>query len=124
MPRGAWGDGPEGGFGVRRPLRVLAYKLGLDEKQVAELAKLLGEIKTERAQAEVDDRRTLGDFADALAGESFDLAKAAAAGERRVGSANKLRDAVLRFLQQIHAILNPEQRAKLAYLIRTGTLAV
>jgi Spy/CpxP family protein refolding chaperone len=59
-----------------------------------------------------------------LAGDTFDAAKAAAAGERRVASANKLRDAVLRFLQQIHAILNPEQRAKLAYLIRTGTLAV
>lgn len=124
MRHGAWGDGPEGGFGVRRPLRVLAYRLGLDEKQVAELARLLGEIKTERAQAEVDDRRTLADFADALAGDTFDAAKAASAGERRVASANKLRDAVLRFLQQIHAILNPEQRAKLAYLIRTGTLAV
>ena len=124
MPRGSWGDGPEGGFGVRRPLRVLAYKLGLDDKQIAELARLLDEVKTERAQAEVDDRRTLAEFADALAGENFDTAKATSAGDRRVGSANRLRDAVLRFLQQIHAILNPDQRAKLAYLIRTGTLAV
>ena len=96
MPRGHWGDGADGGFGVRRPLRVLAYKLDLDEKQVAELARLLGEIKTERAQAEVDDRRTLADFADALAGEAFDAAKASSAGDRRVASATKLRDAVLR----------------------------
>lgn len=121
MPRGSWG---EGGFGVRRPLRVLAYKLNLDDKQIAELAKLLDEVKTERAQAEVDDRRTLADFADALAGETFDAAKAAAAGDRRVASAAKLRDTVIRFLQQIHAILNPDQRARLAYLIRTGTLSV
>jgi Spy/CpxP family protein refolding chaperone len=124
MPRGHWGDGSEGGFGVRRPLRVLAYKLELDEKQVAELARLLGEIKTERAQAEVDDRRTLAEFADALAGEAFDATRASSAGDRRVASATKLRDAVLRFLQQIHAILNPEQRQRLAYLIRTGTLTV
>jgi Spy/CpxP family protein refolding chaperone len=124
MPRGHWGDGSEGGFGVRRPLRVLAYKLGLDDKQIAELARLLDEVKTERAQAEVDDRRTLAEFADALAGDAFDTAKATSAGDRRVASATKLRDAVLRFLQQIHAILNPEQRARLAYLIRTGTLAV
>lgn len=118
-------EGFEGGaFGVRRPLRVLAYKLGLDEKQVAELARLLGDVKTERAQADVDDRRTLAEFADALAGEVFDAAKAASAGDRRVASANKLREAVIRFLQQIHAILNPEQRERLAYLIRTGTLTV
>ncbi|HEY2588303.1 MAG TPA: Spy/CpxP family protein refolding chaperone [Tepidisphaeraceae bacterium] len=124
MRRGAWGDSPEGGFGVRRPLRVLAYKLNLDEKQIADLAKLLDEVKTERAQAEVDDRRTLAEFADALVGETFDAAKAAAAGDRRVASAAKLRDTVIRFLQQIHAILNPDQRARLAYLIRTGALSV
>ena len=84
---GGFGGGP---FGVRRPLRFLAYKLGLDEKQVAELARVLDELKTERAQAEVDNRRTLAEFADALAGEAFDAAKAAAAGERRVDSAAKV----------------------------------
>ena len=54
--RGFGGHGPGGeedggGFGVRRPLRFLAYKLELDEKQVTELAKILDELKTERAQA-------------------------------------------------------------------------
>ena len=61
---------------------------------------------------------------EALSAEAFDGAKAASAGERRVASAAKLRDAVVRALQQIHAMLDPEQRARLAYLIRTGTLAV
>ena len=128
MGHGHHGEGFEGGFGggfgVRRPLRFLAYKLELDEKQVAELARILDELKTERAQAEVDNRRTLAEFADALAGEAFDAAKAAAAGERRVNSAAKLRDTLIRTLQQIHALLNPEQRSRLAYLIRTGVLAV
>lgn len=124
MRRGPFGEGPEGGFGVRRPLRVLAYKLELDEAQIAELARLLDEVKTERAQGEVDDRRTLSEFADALAGETFDAAKAGAAGDRRVAAATRLRDTVVRFLQQIHAILRPDQRARLAYLIRTGTLIV
>src|SRR5579885_3535564 len=50
------GDFGGGGFGVRRPLRFLAYKLNLNEEQVAELAKILDELKTERAQAAVDDR--------------------------------------------------------------------
>ena len=61
---------------MRRPLRFLAYKLDLDEKQVGELARILDELKTERAQAEVDRRRTVSALADAVAGETFDQAKA------------------------------------------------
>jgi Spy/CpxP family protein refolding chaperone len=121
---GFGGFGKGGGFGVRRPLRFLAYKLGLDEKQVVELARILDELKTERAQAEVDDRRTLAEFADALAGEAFDAAKATSAGDRRVASAGRLREKLVASLQQIHALLTAEQRAHFAYLIRTGVLAV
>ena len=124
-PRGGGGDDADsGGFGVRRPLRFLAYKLNLDDKQIAELARILDELKTERAQAAVDDRRTLSDFAEATSGETFDATKAIAAGERRVASAQRLRDAVAKSLQQIHAMLNPEQRGQLAYLIRTGVLGM
>jgi Spy/CpxP family protein refolding chaperone len=111
-------------FGVRRPLRFLAHKLDLDDKQVAALARILDALKTERAQAAVDDRRALAEFADAVAGEAFDAATAAAAGERRVQSAARLRDTVLAALQQIHALLTPEQRGHLAYMLRTGILAV
>ena len=118
------GDEGFGGFGVRRPLRFLADRLGLDEKQVAALARILDDLKTERAQAEVDRRRTLAVFADALAGDTFDAARAAQAGEQRVASAARVRDAVLKALGQIHGVLNAEQRVRLAYLIRTGTLAV
>jgi Spy/CpxP family protein refolding chaperone len=116
-------EGPGGmAFGVRRPLRYLAYKLELDEAQVAELARVLTELKTERAQAEVDHRRTLAAFADAVAGETFDDAKAAVGAGVRVHSAERLRDAVVEALRRIHALLDPEQRARLAYLIRTGAL--
>ena len=113
-----------GSFGVRRPLRFLAHKLDLDERQIAELARILDELKTERAQAEVDRRRTLTAFADALTGDAFDTAKAAEGGDLRVKSAEHLRDAVGKALQRIHALLNAEQRVRLAYLIRTGTLTV
>jgi Spy/CpxP family protein refolding chaperone len=113
-----------GGFGVRRPLRFLAHKLDLDEHQVAELARILSELKTERAQAEVDRRRTVSSFAEALGRDQFDAAKAGEGGDLRVQSAQRLREAVLKALQQIHAILNPEQRLRLAYLIRTGTLEI
>jgi hypothetical protein len=113
-----------GGFGVRRPLRFLAHKLDLDDRQVAELARILDELKTERAQAEVDRRRTLSAFADALSGDAFNAAKAGEGGDLRVQSAQRLRDAVLIALGQIHGMLNADQRVRLAYLIRTGTLVV
>jgi Spy/CpxP family protein refolding chaperone len=111
-------------FGIRRPLRFLAHKLELDDAQIAELARILDELKIERAQVDVDDRRTLSEFADAVGGETFDAAKAASAGERRVTSAARLRDTLIRSLTQIHAMLRPDQRARMAYLIRTGVLAL
>jgi Spy/CpxP family protein refolding chaperone len=117
-------DEDRSAFGVRRPLRFLAHKLDLDDKQVAALARILDELKTERAQAAVDDRRSLAEFADAVAGETFDAAKATSAGERRVQSAGQLRDALVRALADIHALLNPEQRERLSYMLRTGILAV
>jgi Spy/CpxP family protein refolding chaperone len=118
------GFGGGGGFGVRRPLRFLAHKLELDQHQITELARILSELKTERAQAEVDRRRTVSAFAEALGRDHFDTAKAGEGGDLRVQSAQRLREAVLKALSQIHAILNPEQRLRLAYLIRTGTLEI
>ncbi len=122
------GDGDDlgggGAFGVRRPLRFLAYRLNLNEAQVEELAKILDELKTERAQAAVDDRRVTSGFADALGLEQFDPLKAADAGALRVKSAERLRDAVLKALARMHAVLDSQQRAQLAYLIRTGTLSI
>lgn len=117
-------DEGAGAFGVRRPLRFLAHKLDLDEKQVTALARILDELKTERAQAAVDDRRSLAEFADAVSGESFDAAKATSGGDRRVQTASRLRDAVVRALQQMHALLNPDQRERLSYMLRTGILGV
>ena len=115
---------PSGAFGVRRPLRFLAYKLQLDQRQVGELAAILNELKTERAQAAVDDRRTLTAFADAIAGESFDETRAGGAAEQRVKSAERLQGAVRQALAKIHALLDPEQRARFAYLVRSGSLGL
>jgi len=117
------GDGGEG-FGVRRPLRFLAFKLELDEAQVTELAAVLSELKTDRAQAAVDQRRTTSSLAEAITGETFDEAKAKAAAEERTKSTERVQAAVVKALARIHALLKPEQRAKLAYLLRTGALGI
>ena len=122
---GQGGDDFGGGaFGVRRPLRFLAYKLNLSEQQVGELAKILDELKTERAQAAVDDRRTTAAFADAIGLEQFNADKANEGGALRVLSAEKLRNAVVTALGRIHALLDQQQRTQLAYLIRTGVLSI
>ncbi len=125
---GGGGGGEDGGFdgggnfGVRRPLRFLAYKLDLDERQVAELAMVLDTVKTQRAQSEVDQRRTTAAYADLLAAESFDEAAASKVTEERVQSAQHLQAAVQASLAKIHALLLPEQRRRLTYLLRTGSL--
>src|SRR5436309_8163512 len=82
------GDLGGGAFGVRRPLRFLAYKLGLDDDQVKQLAHVLDELKTERAQAAVDTRRTLSAFADAVAGDLYDEGKATDGAALRVEGAD------------------------------------
>lgn len=123
---GFGGDGDDGAlaFGVRRPLRFLAYKLELTEPQVAKLAVILNDLKTERAQAAVDHRRSTAAYADALSGEKLDEARLQEAGAQRLRTAEQLRDAVQRALGRIHTLLEPRQREHLAYLIRTGAISL
>lgn len=119
---GDHGDG--GGFGVRRPLRFLAHRLGLEDAQIAELARILDDLKTERAQASVDQRRTTATLADLLAAETFDGARAEEAANERVASATRLNRAIAAALARVHATLNQAQRSKLAMLIRGGILSI
>jgi Spy/CpxP family protein refolding chaperone len=121
---GGEGDFGGGSFGVRRPLRFLAHRLQLTDAQVAELARVLADLKTERAQAAVDERRTTSAFADAVAGDTFDEAAVLESARSRVESAERLRAAVVKALGRIHRVLDATQRERLAYLLRTGALTV
>ncbi len=118
------GDYGGAAFGVRRPLRFLSFKLDLDDAQMTELARILDELKTERAQADVDARRSLAAFADAVGAAVFDEAKATETAAQRTRSAERLASAVAKALARIHALLEPDQRTRLAYLIRTGVLTI
>lgn len=113
-----------GGFGVRRPLRFLAHKLELSDEQVTKLATILAALKTERAQAEVDQRRRVAALADAFEVNVLDLEQLQSAGQLQVETAQRLKAAVTQALQQIHAMLDEAQRKKLAYLLRTGVLSM
>lgn len=122
----AFASGEDGGgsFGVRRPLRFMAFKLELSEAQVEAMAAILADLKTERAQAAVDHRRSVGTFADALAGDTFDKEAATKGATLRVTTAERLRDAVVVALEKTHKLLDPEQRKALAYLLRSGQLTI
>ena len=109
---------------MRRPLRFLAWKLELEESQIADLAIVLDELKTERAQAAVDLRRTTAALAESVAGSSFDEDKAKGAGHDRLSSVERTQIAVTAALRKIHALLDEEQRKKLSYLLRTGQLSI
>jgi len=113
---------PGASFGVRRPLRYLAWKLELDERQTAELAKILGDLKTERAQADVEGRRAASALADLASAPSFDLAKAKEATDLKVKSAERVGAALVDALARLHALLDSDQRERLAYLVRTGVV--
>lgn len=111
-------------FGVRRPLRYMAHKLDLDDEQVDSLAAILNVLKTERAQARLDERRSIAGLADAVEGDDFDEQAAAEALSARVEAAERLKQEVLSTLEKTHEMLDPEQRKRLAYLLRAGQLTI
>jgi Spy/CpxP family protein refolding chaperone len=110
------------GLGVRRPLRFLTWKLDLTGDQVAAVARILERLKIERAQAEVEQRRSASAIADAIAADTFDAAATSVATEHRATSAKNVQAAVARALGELHAALEPEQRKRLAMLIRTRAI--
>lgn len=112
------------GLGVRRPLRFLAWKLELDEAQIAQLARILERLKLERAQASLDQRRAAADLADAIESGEFARAKVDAAGELRSAAARRIESAVAGAIEALHALLAPEQRTRLAELVRTGAIRI
>lgn len=119
---GGWAGGR--GFGVRRPLRYMADRLDLDEEQVAKLAAILDDLKTERAQASVNEQRSVSAVAQAMNGDTFDAEAASKGLELRVESARRLKEQILEALERTHAMLDKDQRERLAYLLRSGQLSI
>jgi Spy/CpxP family protein refolding chaperone len=102
----------------------MAHKLDLDDDQIDILAGILNVLKTERAQARLDEQRSVAGIADAVAGDDFDTDTAVEALSLRVAAAERLKEEVLTTLQKTHEMLDPEQRKRLAYLLRSGQLTI
>ncbi|MEM6558710.1 MAG: hypothetical protein AAF605_02905 [Myxococcota bacterium] len=102
----------------------MAHRLDLDEEQVSKLAQILNELKTERAQAAVDEQRSISAIAEAIQGESFDAERVSEGLELRVQSATRLKAEITKALERTHRMLDDEQRERLAYLLRSGQLSI
>jgi Spy/CpxP family protein refolding chaperone len=115
----SWSSGPM--FGVRRPLRHLAWKLNLNEEQVRGLVDILDRLKTGYGQARLDRQRSTSDVATAFDADTFDQAQMRAALESRTRATDALNRELLTALEALYALLNAEQRREFAYLLRSGS---
>ncbi|MEM7184562.1 MAG: Spy/CpxP family protein refolding chaperone [Spirochaetota bacterium] len=111
-------------FGIKRPVRHLAYKLELDDEQVKELARIINNLKTARAQHAVNEQRSLTLLAEAMETSEFGAEKAKQAAAKRSESSKELAAQVEKAVSEIHAFLNEGQRNKFAYLLRTGSIQI
>ncbi len=118
---GRWGRGP---FGVRRPLRFMARQLDLEDDQVEDLAAILDDLKTQRAQARVNRRKAVSVFADAFLADEFDNERVREACAARVESEREVEEAVADALARTFKLLDKEQRKRLAYLLRSEGLSI
>lgn len=118
-----WHHRGGGEFGVRRPLRYLSRHLDLDENQTRRMASVLNQLKTEREQATLDEKRCTASLAALLESGTPTLAEAREALTPRVESAEHLKEEVAKAMVAISSFLDDDQRAELVILMQTGSLS-
>ena len=111
-------------FGVRRPLRYLAHQLELDESQTRRMATVLNQLKTEREQAELDEKRTVAAMAALLEDGTPTLDEVREALAGRVKSAEVLQEETAKALVAISDFLDDDQREEFINLLLTGSVSL
>ncbi len=118
----SWSSGPT--FGVRRPLRHLAWKLKLSETQIRDVVDVLDRLKIAYNQARVDQDRSTSEVAAVFTAESFDDDRVNAALATRTQSTKVLNGELLVAVRRIFELLNEDQRREFAYLLRSGAFVL
>jgi hypothetical protein len=113
-----WSSGPT--FGVRRPLRHLAWKLNLSEAQIRDVVDVLDRLKTAYNQARLDQDRSTSEVATVFAAAEFDAERVTAALATRARATEVLNLDLHAATRRIFELLNEEQRREFAYLLRSG----
>ena len=111
-------------FGVRRPLRYLAYQLELDDAQMRQVAAVLNRLKTEHEQAALDERRASSALADAFEGDDVGTDAIAQALTQRQSTTERLAAETEAAVKALFAALDADQRERLADLMRAGSFSL
>jgi uncharacterized membrane protein len=115
--RAAWRRWRHGGrFGARHVLRRIGATPEQERAVLAETDALAEELGALRRDAGA----LRADLAELLAAPSLDADRVAAALEARLGRPGELRTRLAERVARIHAALGPDQRARLASLVREG----
>lgn len=117
-----WSTGPT--FGMRRPLRHLAWKLNLTEAQIRDVVDVLDKMKTAYRQATLDRDRATSEIAGVFSAAAFDDGRAEAALSMRTRATEALNQELLAALRRIFELLNEDQRRDFAYLLRSGSFTL
>jgi uncharacterized membrane protein len=112
--RAAWRRFSRRPFGPRRLLRRIGATPDQERAVLAETDQLWEVFRGLRQDAGA----LRGDLADLLAAPALDASRVAAALDARLGRAGELRKHVAESLARVHGALGPEQRARLAELVR------
>ena len=110
-------------FGVRRPLRYLSHHLDLDDSQTRRLASVLNQLKTEREQAKLDEKRTVATMANLLVEGTPTLDNVKDALSGRVRSAEQMQEETAKAVVAICDLLDDDQREEFVNLLLTETLS-
>ncbi len=108
-----------GRFGARRVLRRIGARPEQERAVLAESDALSEAIHGLRGDA----AGLRADLADLIAAPAVDAARVSAALDARLARAKELRARFAEALARIHATLDPDQRARLAELVRVGPRA-
>jgi len=113
-----------GGFGARRPLRYLSYRLDLDERQQRLVAAILDRLKIDREQARLDEKKTLSELAGVVSAAEISVEAFQRALAPRVDSARDLQTSAAKAMQELVEVLDADQREELSQLILSGAFRI
>jgi uncharacterized membrane protein len=108
------------GRGPRAGVRFLAARLGARPEQETVLAAEADGLAAELARARAELAGVRAEVADLFAAPALDAAAVAAAIDARLARLAAVRARAAEAVARVHATLDPDQRARLAALVRAG----
>lgn len=106
--------------GPRAGARFLAARLGARPDQERVLSEEADALAAAFSDARADLASVRAELADLLSGPSLDASAVGAAIDRRLARLAGVRTRAAEGLARVHAVLDPEQRARLAAMVRAG----